>query len=155
VTAVIARELAREELPADTFGSLDPSGVVLAKTVDRSVLAHMTAMALLCEFMIGEAGGLAAADIDGINDRLRRDPIGTRGYLMPIELTLQRMQGERGLTVGRGPSVAGPGLLDAPVADHGDALVLQERVGLRRGQEFVVGLADPPARIDRLRLLIA
>jgi hypothetical protein len=95
VTAVIARELAREELPADTFGSLDPAGVVLAKTADRSVLAHMTAMALLCEFMIGEDGGLVAADIDGINDRLRRDPIGTRGYQMPIELTLQRTQRER------------------------------------------------------------
>jgi len=46
VTGAIARELAREELPADTFGSLDPVEVALAKTADRSVLAHMTAMAL-------------------------------------------------------------------------------------------------------------
>ncbi len=38
VTSLVARELAREELPADTFGELETTTVALAKTADRSIL---------------------------------------------------------------------------------------------------------------------
>jgi hypothetical protein len=38
VTGLIERELAREQLPADTFGPLEPATVVIAKTANRSVL---------------------------------------------------------------------------------------------------------------------
>ena len=45
VTGLIGRELLREQLPADTFGSPDPAAVILAKTADRSVLGCMNDMA--------------------------------------------------------------------------------------------------------------
>ncbi len=49
VTGLISRELLREELPADTFGSPAPASVILAKTADRSILGCMNDMALMRE----------------------------------------------------------------------------------------------------------
>lgn len=48
VSGLISRELLREQLPTDTFGNLDPAGVTLAKTADRSVLGCMNDMAFMC-----------------------------------------------------------------------------------------------------------
>ncbi len=45
VTGLIARELAREGLPADTFGELETAAVTLAKTADRTILGCMNDMA--------------------------------------------------------------------------------------------------------------
>lgn len=42
VTGLIRRELAREHLPEDTFGGLEPDEVASARTADRSVLGCMT-----------------------------------------------------------------------------------------------------------------
>ncbi len=91
VTGLITRELLREQLPADTFGSLDPASVVIAKTADRSVLGCMNDMAFMCEIAVNRSGGLAATDIADLNQALRRNINSTRDYQPPIELAAQRL----------------------------------------------------------------
>lgn len=95
VTELIERELLREQLPADTFGALEPEQVVIAKTADRSVLGCMNDMAFLCEIVIGRSGGLASTDIAELNQALRRNINSARGYQQPIELTAQRLRARR------------------------------------------------------------
>ena len=73
VTGLISRELLRERLPADAFGNLDPAGVSLAKTADRSVLGCMNDMAFMCETVTTRSGGLAITDIADLNRALRRN----------------------------------------------------------------------------------
>ena len=84
VTGLIRRELAREQLPEDTFGRLDPGQVAVAKTADRSVLRCMTDMALPCEVAVDQSGGLAGTDIRDLNR--------PRGYAPPVELAAQRLR---------------------------------------------------------------
>ena len=91
VTGLISRELLREELPADTFGSPDPAAVSLAKTADRSVLGCMNDMAFMCETVTTRSGGLAIIDIADLNQTLRRNINSARGYQPPIELTAERL----------------------------------------------------------------
>jgi len=91
VTGLISRELLREQLPADTFGHLDPAGVSLAKTADRSVLGCMNDMAFMCETVTTRSCGLATTDIADLNQALRRNINSARGYQPPIELTAQRL----------------------------------------------------------------
>jgi hypothetical protein len=79
VTGLISRELLREELPADTFGSPDPAAVSLAKTADRSVLGCMNDMAFMCETVTTRSGGLAITDIADLNQTLRRNINSARG----------------------------------------------------------------------------
>jgi len=91
-TGLIRRELIREELPADTFGSTVPASVMLAKTADRSVLGCMNDMAFMCETVTTRSGGLATTDIAGLNQALRRTINSARSYQPPIELTAQRLR---------------------------------------------------------------
>jgi hypothetical protein len=95
VTRLISRELLREELPADTFGSPAPASVMLAKTADRSVLGCMNDMAFMCETAAARSGGLAATDTADLNRALRRNINSARGYQPPIELTTQRLRPTR------------------------------------------------------------
>ena len=95
VTGLISRELLREQLPADTFGGLDPASVILAKTADRSVLGCMNDMAFMCETVTNRSGGLAATDIADLNQALRRNINSAHGYQLPIELTAQRLRARR------------------------------------------------------------
>ena len=95
VTGLISRELLREELPADTFGSPDPAAVSLAKTADRSVLGCMNDMAFMCETVTARSGGLAITDIADLNQTLRRNINSARGYQPPIELTAERLRATR------------------------------------------------------------
>lgn len=95
VTGLIGRELLREELPADTFGSPAPASVIVAKTADRSVLGCMNDMALRCETVTARSGGLASTDIADLNQALRRNINSARGYQPPIELTAQRLRTTR------------------------------------------------------------
>ena len=95
VTGLISRELLREELPADTFGSPDPAAVSLAKTADRSVLGCMNDMAFMCETVTTRSGGLAITDIAGLNQTLRRNINSARDYQPPIELTAERLRATR------------------------------------------------------------
>jgi hypothetical protein len=92
VTGLIRRELAREHLPEDTFGSLDPEQVAVAKTADRSVLGCMNDMAFICEVSIDRSGGLEGIDIAELNRALRRNINRPRGYTPPVELAAQRLR---------------------------------------------------------------
>jgi hypothetical protein len=91
VTGLISRELLREQLPADTFGSTDPASIIIAKTADRSVLGCMNDMAFMCEAVTTRSGGLAAIDVAHLNQTLRRNINSARGYQPPIELTAERL----------------------------------------------------------------
>jgi hypothetical protein len=95
VTSLISRELLREQLPADTFGHLDPADILLAKTADRSVLGCMNDMAFMCEVSADRSGGLAATDLADLNQALRRNVNSARGYQPPIELTAKRLRATR------------------------------------------------------------
>jgi hypothetical protein len=95
VTGLIGRELRREQLPADTFGSPDPASILLAKTADRSVLGCMNDMAFMCEAVTTRSGGLAATDVADLNQALRRNINSARGYQLPIELIAKRLNVRR------------------------------------------------------------
>jgi hypothetical protein len=90
MSSLISRELHREGLPPATFGDLGQHEVLLAKTADRSVLGCMNDMAFHCEHAIGQAGSLAATDLAGLNQWLRRNINGARGYQRPIDLVAAR-----------------------------------------------------------------
>ena len=92
VTELIDRELLRERLPTETFGTLEREHVVIAKTADRSVLGCMNDMAFICETVIGRSGGLASTNKGELNQALRRNINSARGYQQPIELTSQRLR---------------------------------------------------------------
>jgi hypothetical protein len=91
VTGLISRELLREQLPPDTFGSPDPASTILAKTADRSILGCMNDMAFMCETVTTRSGGLAATDVADLNRALRRNINSARGYQQPVELAAQRL----------------------------------------------------------------
>ena len=84
--SLVQQQLRAEELPADTFGLLDPEDVLIAKTADRSVLGCMNDMALACECFVADSGGLLQSDITALNRMLRRHINSARGYVPPIEL---------------------------------------------------------------------
>ncbi len=85
-------ELAREGLPADAFGRLDPRAVHVAKTADRSVLASMNDLASRCEWMVADGGGLAHVDLAKLHHGLQRNPSGARGFSYAIELVRRDLQ---------------------------------------------------------------
>lgn len=86
VTGLISTELARENLPAGTFGTKASQDLIMARTADRSVLGCMNDMAVLCAYAIAQEGGLASTDTGALNQRLRRNINSTRGYQRPINL---------------------------------------------------------------------
>jgi hypothetical protein len=92
VTGLIARELAREGLPANTFGELKTAAVTLAKTADRTILGCMNDMAHHSEAITYQAGGLAETDLAHINHALRRNILSARAYRQPIELVAERFK---------------------------------------------------------------
>lgn len=89
-TGLIAEALAREELPGDTLGHLDPADVHLARTASRSVLGHMNDMAFTCAHVVELAGGLGRTDVADLNHRLWRGLHNRGGYVMPVELAASR-----------------------------------------------------------------
>jgi len=94
VTRLIGRELAREGLPATTFGALEEQGLIVARTADRSVLGCMNDMAVLCEHAIATSGGLRQADLADLNLALRRNINSARGYQRPIDLAWRHLPGQ-------------------------------------------------------------
>jgi hypothetical protein len=91
---LIQRELQSEDLPLDTFGSLDSAPVMLAKTASRVVLGYMNEMARYCEYAIADAGGLQRCDVQALNLELRRELHLSReapGYRVSIELVRSRL----------------------------------------------------------------
>jgi hypothetical protein len=77
VTGLIEREPGREGLPPSTFGNLRSQQLILARTVDRSVLGCMKGMAFHCEVAISDAGGLRHCDLGELNQALHRSNIST------------------------------------------------------------------------------
>jgi hypothetical protein len=94
VTRLIGRELAREDLPATTFGALEEQGLIVARTADRSVLGCMNDMAMLCEHAITTSSGLRQADLADLNRALRRHINRARGDQRPIDLARQHQPGQ-------------------------------------------------------------
>lgn len=92
VTGLIERELRREGLQPSTFGNLRSQELILARTVDRSVLGCMNDMALHCEAAIRDAGGLRRCDLGELNKALHRNINSARGYQPPVELAAQRIE---------------------------------------------------------------
>lgn len=90
VTGLVAAALASERLPTHALGMLDPADVHIARTASRSVLGHMNDMALMCEHEVEIAGGLALTDVAGVNHRLRRGLHNRGGYVVPLDLAVQR-----------------------------------------------------------------
>jgi hypothetical protein len=91
VTGMIAAELRAEDLPAETFGVLDPAAVSLAKTASRSTLGFMNEMATHIRYHLVRVGGLSRCDTGEINRELRRGLHGRDDYVVPIELVLERL----------------------------------------------------------------
>jgi hypothetical protein len=86
---LIQSELQDEDLPADTFGELDPASVTLAKRASRVVLGYMNEMARYCEYAVFDVGGLERCDIRSLNRQLKRELHLSRqppGYIVPIDL---------------------------------------------------------------------
>lgn len=90
VAALIGRELARENLSAETFGAPGQEELIIAATADRSVLGCMNDMAFLCGHQIALSGGLRHADPAELNQSLRRNINSARGYQRPLDLAAQR-----------------------------------------------------------------
>ncbi len=92
VADLIGRELAREKLPAGTFGAVDKEELIVARTADRSVLGCMNDMALLCGHAIAGSGGLRQTNVAELNRSLRRNLNSARGYQQPIDLAAARVR---------------------------------------------------------------
>jgi hypothetical protein len=92
VVAAIATALDQEHLPRHALGELDADAVRLARTASRSVLGFMTEMALDCRYHVEAAGGLANADTEVLNQRLRRTLYNRDGYHQPLELLARQLQ---------------------------------------------------------------
>lgn len=90
-TGLIRRELAREGLPAATFGPLDTQELIVAKTADRRVLGCMNDMAVLCEHEIASSDDLRHADLADLNHAPRRNINSPRGYQRPVDLARRRV----------------------------------------------------------------
>jgi hypothetical protein len=96
VATRVHEELDAEQLPADSFGHLDPAACVITKTASRHVLGIMNDMGMHIEFATFDAGSLALLDADDLNRSLRRGLHSHgRGYATPLELALERVNGDR------------------------------------------------------------
>ncbi|WP_019876704.1 plasmid pRiA4b ORF-3 family protein [Sporichthya polymorpha] len=91
VVPALAAELQREDLPADTFGPLDPAAVQLATTADRSVLGSLTDLANRCDWIARNDGGLAQLDLDKLHHHFQRTPYSARGFAYPIDLVRRQL----------------------------------------------------------------
>lgn len=70
---------------------LDPANARLTRTANRSVLGFANRIAFESRYLIDRAGGLASADIDGLNRRLRRTLHSRGGYTTPLDLIGHRL----------------------------------------------------------------
>jgi hypothetical protein len=79
--------LADEGFARDALGVLDPASVRLARTASRQVLGFMNDTATMCRNHSAANGGLAVADLRGLNRQLRRT-LHSRGggYMQPLDL---------------------------------------------------------------------
>jgi hypothetical protein len=87
----IEAALADEGFARDALGVLDPAAVRLARTASRQVLGFMNDTGTMCRHHSAASGGLAAADLPGLNRQLRRT-LHNRGggYVQPLDLVEDR-----------------------------------------------------------------
>ncbi len=90
VTRLIGRELAAENLPAATFGSLDGEDLIVTRTADRSVLGCMNDMTAMCQSAVTNAGGLHKVHLAALSRSLHRNINSARGYQRPVDLAARR-----------------------------------------------------------------
>ena len=84
--------LADEGFARDALGVLDPASVRLARTASRQVLGFMNDTVTMCRDHSAASGGLAVADLRGLNRQLRRT-LHNRGggYAQPLDLVEDRL----------------------------------------------------------------
>jgi hypothetical protein len=114
VTRLIGRELAREGLPATTFGALEDQGLIVARTADRSVLGCMNDMAMLCEHAIATSGGLRQADLADLNRALRLQAADRPGSAAPTRPALTDSGSSRDRSHRSRPTITAFGLASRP-----------------------------------------
>ena len=69
-------------------------GVLIGRTVSRSVLGSMKELALDSEYMLASNGGLQAVNILDVNKRLNRTLLSPLGSRFPIEALTERLAGK-------------------------------------------------------------
>jgi hypothetical protein len=89
LVVAIRTELLAERLPIDTFGSLQPDDVRVARTASRSTLGFMNQMTFEIRYQVARHGGLTGCDIDAVNHQLRRTLRNRGGYVRPIDLVTE------------------------------------------------------------------
>ncbi len=129
---LIERELAAEDLPKTTFGSLEASAFAVGRTCSRSVLGSMTDMRYQIERAAEQSGGLRHLDLPSLNRSLRRIPFGALNYEPPIDRTRALQAEEAGMgTVADSPPADPRGecvddLLDRFLAERRATLLPKE-----------------------------
>ncbi len=88
----IEAALADERCASGALGVLDPAALRLARTASRQVLGFMNDSMTMCRNHIAASGGLAGADLRGLNRQLRRT-LHNRGggYVQPLDLVAARL----------------------------------------------------------------
>lgn len=106
IVRLINGALTDAQLPEDTFGSLDPDHLTIARTASRVVLGYMNEMARYCEYAVLGEGGLSNLDIDSVSRALREEIHLSHlppGYFVPMDLAEARAKGSA--TVGARPTL--------------------------------------------------
>jgi hypothetical protein len=86
VIARVLEQLAAEGLPSRAFGVSEDLSVIVAKTADRSVLGCMNDLAMLCEHVVTDAGGLTRLDLANLHRAMQRNINSSRDYVPAIDL---------------------------------------------------------------------
>ena len=82
----VLEQLAAEGLPSRAFGVSEDFSVIVAKTADRSVLGCMNDLAVLCEHVVTDAGGLTRLDLADLHRLMQRNINSFRHYVPAIDL---------------------------------------------------------------------
>jgi Domain of unknown function (DUF6933) len=89
LVAAVQAELAAERLLPDTFGSLQPDNVRVARTASRSMLGFMNQMTVEIRYQVMRSDNVRSCDIDAVNYQLRRTLRNRGGYVHPIDLVTE------------------------------------------------------------------
>jgi hypothetical protein len=89
--SAIRDALARERLPADCFGALGATEVMLGRAVDRRTLAFMNEIGWEARHAVEWEGGLTHCDGNDLNHHLRRLLHDRGGYVSAMDLVARRL----------------------------------------------------------------
>jgi hypothetical protein len=82
----VLEQLAAEGLPSRAFGVSEDFSVIVAKTADRSVLGCMNDLAMLCEHVVADAGGLMRLNLADLHRAMHRNINFSLDYVPAIDL---------------------------------------------------------------------